>query len=441
MCRVTTASEAADSHVPARRLRTDVFMMAAAKLLALVLGIVTSAILARGLGASGRGTLAVAFNMTLLLVQFGIFGLTTANPYYVAQQPAQLARVVWNSIWAASGIGAFFVGVGFLVMALFPGALADVTWAEAGIAFSAVPFTLASLYLQSILLGQGRTVAYNAVEAIAGLAAALGLVVGFAFFDMGIAGALGVLVMQQAGSALAYALLLSKEAGRIRRPDTSLARMMMRYGFRAYVAVLASYLVIRIDMLFVNSWLGADAAGHYAVAVGLADGMALIPAAVAFNLFPRIARGAGIGMTAEIFRAVGLLFGILCAATVPFAGIGISLLYGEQFNDATQLYLLMLPGIYFLGMLTILSHHFAGRGFPLEAMLVWLIGLALNLAINVLFLRRWGTEVAAVASSVTYLVLYVLHARMFVRETGSVRALVPRVGEAVRMVRGALARG
>lgn len=429
------------AHAPPRRLRTDVFMMAATKGLALVLGIVTSAILARGLGASGRGTLAVAFNMTLLLVQFGLFGLSTANPYYVAQQPAQLPRVIWNSIWAAFSIGTFFVGAGFVVMAVAPGVLEGVTWLEAGIAFAAIPFTLGQLYLQSILLGQGRTVAYNVVEALAGLGAAFGLVIGFALFDMGVGGALGVLLVQQMVSFVAFALLLAKHAGKLRLPDMSLARMMMRYGFRAYVAVLASYLVIRIDMLFVNAWLGADAAGQYAVAVALADGMALLPMAVAFNLFPRVARGAATEMTAEIFRSFGLLFALFCLATVPFAGIGIRVLYGEQFADAATLYLVMLPGIYFLGMLTVLAQHFAGRGFPLEAMLVWLIGLAINVGINVAFLNRWGTEVAAAASSITYLVLYLLHARMFVSETGSVRALVPRPREALRIVRGALSRG
>ena len=39
------------------------------------------------------------------------------------------------------------------------------------------------------------------------------------------------------------------------------------------------------------------------------------------------------------------------------------------------------PGVFSLGLVTVLSHHFAGRGFPLQALTVWFIGLAVNLAI------------------------------------------------------------
>jgi O-antigen/teichoic acid export membrane protein len=215
---------------------------------------------------------------------------------------------------------------------------------------------------------------------------------------------------------------------------------MMSYSFRIYVATLAAYLVIRIDMLLVNGMLGATEAGRYAAAVALADGMGMIPVAIGVNLFPRVARGGATETSAEVFRAVGLLFALLCLVTVPFADLAIGVLYGPEFDEAASLFLWLLPGIYFLGMVTILSHHFAGRGFPLEAMLVWFVALAIDIAINLVFLREHGTAVAAIASSVAYGVLYVLHVAMFARETGGVGVLRPRLGETARMVRIALSR-
>jgi O-antigen/teichoic acid export membrane protein len=164
----------------------------------------------------------------------------------------------------------------------------------------------------------------------------------------------------------------------------------------------------------------------------------LLPTVVALNLFPRIARGASEQTTAEVFRSVGLLFALLCLVTVPLAGPAIRVLYGPAFHEAATLYLWLLPGIFSLGMLTILSHHFAGRGFPLEAMLVWFVGLAANIVLNVLFLHH-GTYVAALSSSIAYALLLALHVWMLARETG-LRPLVPHVGDAIRMVRGALQR-
>jgi len=434
------AQSGIDAPPAERRLRTDVFLMVTTKGLGLVLGLVTSVVLARGLGASGRGTLAVAFNMTLLLVQMGGVGITSANPYFVARSPADVGRIAWNSIWCALLLGAGFAAVGLGVRAALPSVLAHVTWVEAVVGFSAIPTALAAKFLQSVLLGQGRTVAYNAVEAICGVGAVVALVLGFAVFHMGVVGALAVLSVQQLAMALAFAALLAPALRRWAGPDVALARAMMGYSFRIYVATLAGYLVIRIDMLLVNGMLGAAEAGRYAVAVALADGMVMIPTAVGINLFPRVARGGATETSAEVFRAVGLLFALLCLLTVPFAGVAIRLLYGPAFGEAVGLYLWLLPGIYCLGMVTILAHHFAGRGFPREAMLVWGVALAVNLAIDLLFLRAHGTAVAAIASSVAYAVLFALHVRMFARETGGFAALRPRLGETLRIARTSLSR-
>jgi O-antigen/teichoic acid export membrane protein len=442
MCAVsgTPTREPADPSSAFGRLRTDVMLMVATKGLALVLGLVTSVVLARGLGASGRGTLAVAFNMTLLLVQVGTFGITTANPYFVARDPAHVGRIVWNSIGGALALGALFIAVGLAIRGVFPAVLAGVTWAEAAVGFSAIPAALASGFLQSVLLGQGRMVAYNVTEAVWGVLAVAALVVGFVALDMGVLGALAVLVAQQVAMALTFVVLLAPTLRHGARPDLRLARTMMAYSFRIYVASLAAYLVIRIDMLLVNGMLGATEAGRYTAAVALADGMGMIPVAIGVNLFPRVAQGGATETSAEVFRAVGLLFALLCLVSVPFAGVAVSLLYGPQFDEAASLFLWLLPGIYCLGMVTILSHHFAGRGFPLEAMLVWFVALAIDIAINLVFLRSHGTAVAAIASSIAYGVLYALHVAMFSRETGGIGALRPRIGETARMVRTALSR-
>ena len=61
------------------RLRTDVFLTFAGKGATLFLGLATAVVVARRLGPSGQGTFAVAYSLTLLLVQLGSLGLTTAK--------------------------------------------------------------------------------------------------------------------------------------------------------------------------------------------------------------------------------------------------------------------------------------------------------------------------------------------------------------------------
>jgi len=191
----------------------------------------------------------------------------------------------------------------------------------------------------------------------------------------------------------------------------------------------------------VNAYLGAHEAGLYSVTATIADGFFVLPMVVGLNLFPRVARGDPTESTAAVFRSVAVLYGLLCLATIPLSGPGIRLVFGDAFDGSVSLYYWLLPGIYCVGLLTILAHHFAGRGYPLEAAAVWLVGLAVNIAINVVFLPGRGAWVAALSSSITYALLLALHIRLFSREAGGYGALRPRMGEVVAFVRTAFARG
>src|SRR3954452_4126395 len=95
-----------------RRLRSDVFLMFGTKALVTVLNIGSSIVVARVLGPSGRGTVAVAIALTMLLVQFGTLGMTSANPYFVAQDADRRGRLVTNSLLLSLGIGVVLVLVG-----------------------------------------------------------------------------------------------------------------------------------------------------------------------------------------------------------------------------------------------------------------------------------------------------------------------------------------
>ena len=415
--------------------------MFGSKIAVLLLNIAGTVIVARALGPSGRGLVAVAFNLTLILVQLGTLGLITANPYFAARDESSRGSIVTNSLWFAAGLGGFLLATGLSLKLWFPSAVEGLGWAELTVALAGLPAALATGFLQSILLGEGRTVGYNLVEVALGTLSVVALLVGFVAFDMGVLATLAVTSGGYVLGAAVYLFLLRGHAPTLGRPDLALAREMLRYAFRIYIATLIAFLVIRIDLMLVNSYLGAEEAGVYSVAAALAQGMYLFPTVVGVNLFPRIARGAGSDMTAEVFRSVAVLYGLVCLATIPLADPAIEVLYGPGFGGATELYLWLLPGIFSLGMLTILSHHFAGRGFPLEAMLVWFVGLAVNLAINVAFLADHGTYIASLASSVAYTLLLVLHMRLFARESGGYGALRPRTREVVRFVRVAVGRG
>jgi O-antigen/teichoic acid export membrane protein len=422
------------------RLRTDVFLTFAGKGATLLLGLATAVVIARQLGPSGQGTFAVAYSLALMLVQVGGLGLTTANPYFAARSPGQVPRIVANAIWFAGVLGVALAVLGAAIKVLAPGVLEGLGWTPLLVALAGIPGALAALFLQSVLLGEGRMVPYNAVEVVQAMLTLVALVVGFAFTDLGLTGVLAVLGAGRYAAAIAYAAILHRRSGIFARLDAGLARVMLAYGFRVYVAVLVSFLVVRIDLLLVNSYSGQEQAGLYSVAATLADGMFVLPTVIGLNLLARVARGDPVEASAEIFRSVAVLYALVCIATIPVAPFAIPAIFGSAFEDATSLYYWLLPGIYALGMLAILSHHFAGRGFPRQLLVFWLVGLVLNLALNFAFLPGRGAWVAALASSITYAVMLVLHTWLFAREAGGYGAMRPRPGEVLRFVKVAISR-
>jgi len=381
---------------------------------------VASVLVARQTGPTGKGTLAVLNVVAGLAIQMGNFGLHAATTHFTARDPAAIDRIAWASLLLAPGIGLVIAGLLGVGIWALPALVPNVSWGLLAVTLATIPPAFVLLFFQNILLGQRRIGAYNLLD-ISGKLVALPLVVCILFVFRG-----GVPELVAAGAVLSYAtawlavrLAFAGVAARFRL-DTGLMRRMLGYGLRAYVACLLAYLIIRSDMLLVNYFLGTAQTGIYAVAVNLADLLLVFPTAIGAMLFPRIsAAPADAGeLTARVCRhtAAGMLFlGLGAGLVAPWL---IRLLFGAAFAGAAGPFRLLLPGILALSLETILMNDLSGRGLPPVVILVPGVGLALNLALNLAFLPRYGLAAAALASSLAYLGMLGLAWKAFARRTG-----------------------
>ncbi len=425
-----------------RGMRGDVLLMLGAKLCVLVFGAATTVIVARSLGPAGRGSLATVYALTTLLAQLGTFGIASANPYFAGREPHLLARIASNSLWLAGVLGPAMAAVGVILKLAAPGALPDVSWPELTVAMLAVPIMLSSLFLQSILLAEGRTVLYNGVDAGTALLTVLLIGTVLPLAGGGVLVALSLLVGPQMLALLVYICAMRRHGPVLAPPDRDLARRMIGYGARAYVVTLLAYLLIRFDLLLVNAIQGARSAGQYSIAVALADALDLLPLAICVNLFARLARGtADREVSLSVFHLIAVGYLAVCTVAAVLAGPAITLLFGRAYHPAISLFLWLAPGMYCFGLLNMIAYHFAARGMPRELILVWIPGLLLNVALNVLLLPHHGTYIASLASSVAYALVLILHLRMFARDLGGWSPLRPTLAGTASVVRLVLRRG
>src|SRR5208282_848854 len=201
-----------------------------------VLGLqmVITTVVARSLGPPGRGLYAVASAIGVLGVRFTTFGLHASNTFYVAKRRDLLPSMAGNTLAYSLLAGTLAALALWTMFRIFPG-VAPLQGPMLVLGLTWIPFGLAYLLLQNLLIGTGQIRTYNSIELV-GKIAMLGAIVAIVLyhivspevvFVVGLFVLIGTLV-----SALLRVRLLC--AGGL-TCSLSLVRETMMVGFRAYL--------------------------------------------------------------------------------------------------------------------------------------------------------------------------------------------------------------
>ena len=380
-------------------------------------------IIARRLDDDGFGTYAVLNVAVALAVQIGSAGLPSANTFFLARDRAMLGPIFANALGFALIIGCILtvavVGLNWLRPSLF-GAVSPQLLAAAAVS---IPFQLLFLLELNVLLAINRIRQLNFFDALM----PAWVLVNAVLVLLVLRERLFVLVLFNSGSAILLSLVLAfyiardvSKHGQVLRaqPDFHLLKAMLRYGGKFYVSIMAAALIFRADMLIVNRFRGAAEAGVYSVAAQFSFLLLMLPGVIATLLFPRVASSSD--QTGEfavrVTRHTTMIMLILCigAASISFV---LPLIYGAPFADATVQLLMLLPGVFFMGLESVLVQHFTGTGLPRVIPVFWLITLVFNIGLNLLVVPTFGGRGAALTSSLTYALIFILVAVYFCRKT------------------------
>ena len=397
------------------RFSRDVAATFATRAVLVGLGVASSVLTARYLGPGGRGVLVTVTALAGIGLQLGNLGLHASNTYQVSRRSDLLATVWANSLRTASWVGVGLTILTLCAAVLFPRILGEIPLPLLLPVAMSIPFQLLLLFGLNLLVGLGRVPLFNVMELIFRGAGVAGLFLALVVLGGDVRWVLILNLLVAVGGAVAVARILSGEIRRtgVREGRTSMAlfRAGVGYGARAYVAALLAYLIVRSDMLMVNTLRGTPEAGVYSIAVQIADLLYLLPMSIGLVLFPRLTRheeGDPV-FALKVARHTAFLMLLLCGAAAVLARPAIELLYGAGFLPAVRALWWLLPGIWAYGVCNQLATHLASSGMPLAAVLVWAPPLVINVALNLMWIPRWGIQGAAASSSVCYLLVLALH--------------------------------
>ncbi len=384
------------------------------------LGLITSITVARSLGPQGRGLYAVAMAMGVTGVQLGNLGLHASNTYYLAQKRSLLPTLVGNSLAVSCGFGGLIAAISWPVFQTAP-RLAPVPAPLLGLGLAWIPVGLAFLLMENLLIGLQEVRSFNKVELL-NRVLSLSLI--------------GVVILSKrttpdlvfAAALLSVSLSLAWTYSLLRRfaqfrpqPSFAVLRVHVRFGIKAYLAALFAFLLLRIDLLMVKYFLGAEQAGYYSIASTMADYLLMLPAVIGLILFPRLSAVADRGEKLRQAEKVGLVTAVILIPVLGLAAVTakpiVHILFGKAFLPAVGPFLWLIPGIFTMGVETAMVQYLNSIGYPPLVVWVWFCSTLLNIGLNFWAIPRFGITGASVISSVSYSL--VLFAVLLIIYTGS----------------------
>ncbi len=393
----------------------------------------TSVIVARTLGPQFKGIYSLTLLSSGLVIIVSNLGLNGAISYFTASKKYSSQHMLVLSIVA----GLILSVVGGLLFYLVYNSILNknilagsdpqlILWVMLGL-----PLSLVTSFLQSLILGQQRMLAYNSINVLRVLAN-LAFQITSSAMAGGVTGA--VLAWLSAnGLALLLTIWLVRQDIKLPAADqwSHILPESLNYGGKSYAGNLLQFFNLRLDSFLVNFFKGAASVGQYTTGVSMAELLWYVPNAVSGALFPKVSsvdKSTADRLTPQANRQTLL---IVFLAALVFSGVGGWLLvgfYGEAFRPAVAPFLWLLPGMIGVSAAKIISADLSGRGKPQYAAYTAGITVCLTIILDITLIPVLSISGAGIASSISYLTSGGMAIFWYCRETGASPSslLIPR---------------
>jgi O-antigen/teichoic acid export membrane protein len=403
------------------------------------LAFAASALVARALGASGRGAYAI-FVLSAGLAQLVLgLGMGSAAIYYLNRREMALRDVLAAAhvsvLWSLAIVAAV---AAILTPLLARGAVG------AGVPIwlfvLAVPLLIESAVVRLILQALSRFVEMGIATVIHPLVL-LTLVAAMMATDAAtperVIGAWTAAHACVAAYALTRIGLRNVDLAQVIRPRLAVIRRLARFGVQGETGNALQLLNYRLDQYIVRGFVGLAGVGIYAVGVSVSEGVFLLANAVAIVLVPRLTSAdpdearritpVACRNTMLVAAAGALVLAALAAPVIPA-------LFGHEFSESVRALWWLLPGTVALTGSKVLTSYIFSQGRPLVNTMITVVSLVVTLIALFAFVPTFGVEGAAAASSVAYIAHFAsaLYAYRRISGQSPLDAVVPR-GSDVRL--------
>ncbi len=439
-----SGEEASGTTAPASvRIRSSAWVFAA-QIAKTAMSIPVGIILARVLGADGKGAVSVVQTVSALAVTLLNSGMPNAVMWLAAKGKVSARQALkMGAIFAATVVA---LGTA-VVFAIGPSRAAQLIGLDSATLLAVAVFAMApsmiSYFEDAYLVGRG-VVRDTQITDVTALGIQLVTLILLALtHHLTVAIAVSVWLACTIG-AVAFKAYLALRGGRL-AVEPGVRKLWTEgraYGLKAWLGSTVSLLSLRQDVLLLAMFAGTAEVGIYTVGVAAAELAWYIPNAlqgVATAKFS--AEEDSLELAQRLNRSVWPFTLVFSFVVFAVAAPLIPLVYGPAFKGSILPLLFLLPGILATSMSSSLSAWLSGRGFPQDPAFANVVNMVVNLAANVVLAPRLGARGAALASSISYSAATVLIIWRFRSRSGAslYDTLIPR-GSDLRAMAGIISK-
>lgn len=421
------------------RLATNALIQAGGSGLASLIGLFTFVAVTRGLGPEAFGDFATAMAFLFVPIVLADIGIASAVLRDISASPERTDRVISAALPLRALIASGTVGLALAVGMAIPFSGQTKTAILIGsfgsllhlMTLSLLPPIQAQLKLHWAVVANltGRLVTLGVT--LASLSA------GFGFKS--------IVLAHVAGLGVTFLLHLAVVMRLVSlRPlvDTAYWKTLVRGALVLGLAVSLAQIYVRIDMLLLALLKPSAEVGVYGAAFKFVELAELIVAAISISAFPSLARFVATG-DPRLHRLIQKSFDVLIAVAAPIALLMVALstqiihlTAGSEFSEAAVALELLAPYVLFSFINSLLIRVLLASNRDRTLLALAVSTLALNVALNLVFIPAYGFRAAAVISVVCEACMLV-PAALAVRQQGALPSL--RYARMVALAVGAMA--
>jgi len=390
---MTSQPENSDNH--SHSLARDSVRTTLTNVALFFLGVVIWIAVARLLGPTWRGALALVMIVPTIVIRIGTLGFDYGMVVLGGRDRDVLGTLTRTGVVFGFVVGFFLIGLLMVFMWAFPitfWRLTQEVWLRPQYMLIAMvfPVHLMTLMYDAAIYAEDRIAARNIKELVINAVMLVTVLVAVFIFNLRLMGVIGAYVFANVIS-LAYAWLLVRGnvslSGNL---GVSLGRKAVKLGFPMYLAQLANYMMLPSMMVTLSFALPGNSAENLAriafftMAYQMIDRILPVTRSVAFALLPKITSGTDVKageLAAKASRHTLLvslvIFGILCLLMNPIVAI----LLGKRFLALVGPFLIMAPGGVALSVAGVWSTHLLARSRPLQVAKAGIISVIVALIV------------------------------------------------------------